>query len=252
MYPKKFFDTTQLNQKEGSCFLVMPFAPGFNRVFKLITKTLEEDLGLMCTRTDELLGGGNIIEDILRGMGESEIVVVDVTGRNPNVFYELGIAHMLKDVEKVILLSQEIDSIPFDLRPFRHIVYSTKNDGLEKLGIKLKDAVRAVVGEIHRIRLDTQVCGVLNDRLMGDDYCLYRFEALGGGYGDRSAKFRFKITRYAVHAQGEEERVIFHKGMGIQLGRVRRVPGTEWTLSLEQLGLDKYCLRVGRVDPADE
>ncbi len=74
----------------------MPFAAKFEPIFVAIKAALEADLGLACTRTKELLGGGNIIEDILRGIGESELVIVDVTGKNPNVFYELGIAHMSK------------------------------------------------------------------------------------------------------------------------------------------------------------
>ena len=104
-------------------------------------------------RTDELLRGGYIIEDILRGIGESEFVIVDVTERNPNVFYELGIAHMLKSVEKVILLSQNVEFIPFDLRPFRHIVYQKTNNGLEKLSRELEQAICSVTDKIHRIKL---------------------------------------------------------------------------------------------------
>jgi hypothetical protein len=65
---------------------------------------------------------GHIIQDILCKIGEAEIIIADLTGRNPNVFYELGIAQMVKNVKQVILLSQDAESIPFDVRVFRCII----------------------------------------------------------------------------------------------------------------------------------
>src|SRR5215207_7194635 len=121
MYPKTFF-AKERAVRPGTCFIAMPFAREFDAVFNCIKKTLKSE-DMTSIRTDELLGGGHIIEDILEGIATSEIVVADVTGRNPNVFYELGITHMCKEVDKVILLSQDVDAIPFDLRAFRHIVY---------------------------------------------------------------------------------------------------------------------------------
>src|ERR1044071_2895334 len=123
MYPKSYFSNSTAEPEPGTCFVVMPFSHDFDSVFETIQQSIQSDLGFACTRTDELVGGGHIIEDILRGIAMSELVIVDVTGRNPNVYYELGIAHMTKPVEKVILLSQDLDSIPFDIRQFRHIVY---------------------------------------------------------------------------------------------------------------------------------
>src|SRR5436190_11202447 len=129
----------------------MPFASKFDAVFRAIKDVIQRELGITCTRTDDLLGGGDIIEDILGGLATSELIIVDVTGRNPNVFYELGIAHMCKPVDKVILITQEIDSIPFDLRPFRHVVYKPSTAGLRKLSTQLRQAVDAVREKVHRI-----------------------------------------------------------------------------------------------------
>src|SRR5436305_6777126 len=102
MYPKSYFSNLTVEPDPGTCFVVMPFSRDFDPVFQAIQKSIQSDLGFTCSRTDELLGGGHIIEDILKGIAMSELVVVDVTGKNPNVYYELGIAHMSKPVEKVI------------------------------------------------------------------------------------------------------------------------------------------------------
>ena len=63
----------------------------------------------------------SIIDDICNSILGADVVVADCTGQNPNVFYELGIAHTLgKDV---ILLTQSIDDIPFDISHLRFIEY---------------------------------------------------------------------------------------------------------------------------------
>src|SRR5688572_3200559 len=144
MYPKTFFATFRDEFTPGTCFVIMPFAKEFTPTFKAIQKAVETDFGFTCTRTDELLGGGHIIEDILKGIASSELIIADVTGRNANVYYELGIAHMSKPVEKVILLSQGVDDIPFDLRQFRHIVYKPGTAGLNALARALSEAVSAI------------------------------------------------------------------------------------------------------------
>lgn len=243
MYPKAFFDASEVMPESGKCFLVMPFAKEFDTVYRFLKRVLEGDLGLTCVRTDELLGGGNIIEDILRELASSELVVVDVTGKNPNVFYELGIAHMCKPVEKVILLSQEIESIPFDLRPFRHIVYRASPQGLRAMSTALREAVGAVSEKVHRIILDRHHRGVLQEKLMGKDRCLYGFEVNGGFDGHNSAKIFLAVTRY-VMGKKMQATPIFTGGMGLQLGEREPIPDTEWTISFERVIDAGPCFRI--------
>ncbi len=124
MYPKDFFETHHTETKKGQCFVLMPFAEELTEIFGTIRDAVESnELNLICLRAKDLSGGGYILDDILKGIDESEVVIADLTSNNPNVFYELGIAHTRKDVEKVILLTQDMEAVPFDLRPFRCIVY---------------------------------------------------------------------------------------------------------------------------------
>lgn len=241
MYPKTFF-TTERQINESTCFIAMPFSSEFDAVFDCIKHTLDQE-NISATRTDELLGGGHIIEDILEGIATSELVIVDVTDRNPNVFYELGIAHMCKDVEKVILLSQNIESIPFDLRPFRHILYLNDAAGLQSLAEELRKSVVSVRSQIHRIFLNEENRGALPTKLMGRDHCLYSFEILDGFAGHDSAKFLLKVER---HIMGREHivEVVFEDGMGLSLGEVRPIPNTEWLISLESAPNRDACFRI--------
>jgi hypothetical protein len=248
MYPKTFF-ATERPIREGVCFIAMPFSKEFDPVFNSIKRALKNE-NLAVVRTDELLGGGHIIEDILEGIASSEIVVVDVTGRNPNVFYELGIAHMCKDVDKVILLSQDVESIPFDLRAFRHIVYSKSTGGLRTLADNLRNSVIAVRSKVHRIFLTDENNGVLPTKLMGSDHCLYSFEILDGFAGDDAAKFLLKVERHIMGKRRYAE-VAYKGGMGLMLGEVRRIPETEWSIGLEKAPNGQICFRITPHNPGN-
>jgi hypothetical protein len=75
-----------------------------------------------CIRADEVQKPNNIIKDIAQKLYNADVVIADLTGQNPNVFYELGVRHAL--VGKTIILSQSFTDIPFDLRGYRTIIYS--------------------------------------------------------------------------------------------------------------------------------
>jgi len=104
MYPKDFFTKSQIAERKGKCFVIMPFASEFDEIYGKIGEAMER-ARFTCSRADDIRRGGYIPEDVFRRMAEAEIIIADLTGNNPNVLYELGIAHTTKDVERVILLS---------------------------------------------------------------------------------------------------------------------------------------------------
>ena len=83
------------------------------------------------------------MEDIWKGINIANIIIADITNRNPNVFYELGIAHTLG--KKIILLTQNIKDIPFDLNRYRFICYENKINSYRSLETKLKDMIREII-----------------------------------------------------------------------------------------------------------
>jgi hypothetical protein len=121
-------------------FVLMPFDPQFNDVYQYGIKRPLSDLGIKCERVDEMQYVGGILEQVVRSIDSARFIVADMTGRNPNVFYEVGYCHALK--KDVILCTQSAEDIPFDLRGYNHIIYGGKISVLEEA---LRDRVLGVL-----------------------------------------------------------------------------------------------------------
>jgi len=107
--------------KKLNAFVLMPFAEEFKDVYKhLIFEELER-AGYIVIRADDIKSQNNIMSDVVKGIITSDLIIADLTGSNPNVYYELGIAHALD--KKVILITQAINELPFDLRSYRVVGY---------------------------------------------------------------------------------------------------------------------------------
>lgn len=102
-------------------FVLMPFNDAFTDIYKLGIKKTAEEAGLRAERVDEQLYSESMLERIYRQIDAADIIVADMTGQNPNVFYEVGYAHAKG--KHCILLTQNASDIPFDLKQHRHIVY---------------------------------------------------------------------------------------------------------------------------------
>jgi len=123
--------------------VMMPFASEFDNVYKALQATSKK-LALRCLRADDIWEHDAVIQDVVSLIHRSKIVICDCTGRNPNVFYEAGIAHTLgKDV---ILIAQNQNDIPFDLRHLRYLTYLNNNEGREQLKDKLSERIQTIMG----------------------------------------------------------------------------------------------------------
>lgn len=122
-------------QDERLLFVLMPFAPQFRKVYNTI-KNVVARLNLRCLRADEIFGPSAIMKDIWKSILSSKIIVAELTGHNPNVFYELGLAHCLG--KEVILISKSVDEIPFDLRHMRTVIYTDMKDLHQGLLVSVK------------------------------------------------------------------------------------------------------------------
>jgi hypothetical protein len=114
-----------------SAFVIMAFDPEFEAIYTDLVKPSLEQAGYEVTRADSIMSQQNILKDIIRNIASSDLIIAELTALNPNVFYELGIAHALR--RKTVLLTQSIDDLPFDLRSYRVIAYSTRFDEIGKL-----------------------------------------------------------------------------------------------------------------------
>ncbi|WP_240207082.1 hypothetical protein [Vibrio sp. CyArs1] len=110
--------------------VMMPFSPSLSSVYEAVQFAATEQ-GMQCTRADDIWQHSTIIQDIFSLIFKSTIVVCDFTGKNPNVFYEAGIAHTLG--KHVIPITQSEHDIPFDLQHHRYIMYLNNGEGIAEL-----------------------------------------------------------------------------------------------------------------------
>ena len=118
---KKLEKTTKV--KVGDiCFVMMPFADPIGSYYEKVYKPAIEKAGLKPVRADnEIFGSGKIIDQIWSEINSAKVLVAELTSRNPNVFYELGLSHALQ--KPVVLVSSNEEDVPFDLHHIRVIYY---------------------------------------------------------------------------------------------------------------------------------
>ena len=132
---------TQANQPRFLS-VMMPFSSDFNNVYTAIQNATEQN-GMTCARADNIWEEHAIIQDVVNLIVKAKVVVCDCTGKNPNVFYEIGIAHTLG--KEVILLTQNSDDVPFDLRHLRYIRYLNNEQGCEQLSEEISSRLQTIL-----------------------------------------------------------------------------------------------------------
>jgi len=131
-----------LASSSSLCFVIMPFSAEYDLVYHQLIKPAAETSGLKVLRADDIYSPGVITEQIRAAIHQSRICIADVSGKNPNVLYEVGIAHTLD--KTTILLSQSVEQIPFDLRAFRVVLYDMKK--IKRARENLVSAIQKILG----------------------------------------------------------------------------------------------------------
>jgi hypothetical protein len=135
-------EATQMPKHRGVvnrrlCFILMSFREQLEPVHKAIREAVVLDNGLVCERADDIYSAGIVIDEIWIKLCEAQIVIADVTGRNANVLYEMGLAHAIG--KEVVILAQATSDIPFDLQHRRVILYDPER--LDQLRIRLASTI---------------------------------------------------------------------------------------------------------------
>lgn len=131
-------------------FVLMPFAKEFDDVYKLGIKAVAKDLGVVAERVDEQIFSESMLERIYRQIDAADFVIADMTGKNPNVFYEVGYAHAKGKL--CTLITRTSDDIPFDLKHHRHLVYG---GSIQSLRDMLKAEIAWLKAETDKLRSST-------------------------------------------------------------------------------------------------
>jgi hypothetical protein len=99
----------------------MPFDPVSDQVFSVLIKPALSRSGYEVERADTSLDQQNILRTIVQGLETADLVVADISGKNANVFYELGLAHAMK--KPVVMLARTSNDLVFDVKNYKAIIY---------------------------------------------------------------------------------------------------------------------------------
>ena len=160
-----------MTDKEKRCFVIMPFGKygtdEFQRnlkIYQIMIKPVVEEMGYQSIRADELEHMGNITRDIIELLHESDLVIADLSGKNANVFYELGVRHALYRCGTIPII-RDGESLPFDIANYRAVFYSSELDGPEQFRKELGRRIGAFE-RLHERKSDNPVHDILGEKLI--------------------------------------------------------------------------------------
>jgi hypothetical protein len=135
------FENLQIVGATPKCFLIMPFASELDFVHRVINEVVNS-YGIDCQRADEVFLSRPVMDDVKQLIAAADLVIVDFTGRNPNVYYEAGLADAWR--KDWIVLAQTSDDMTFDVRHIRSIRYSNTMGADIRLRENLQEALQAL------------------------------------------------------------------------------------------------------------
>jgi hypothetical protein len=244
IYPQEFIESFLSHGTRNNAFVLMPFAGSFDDVYASIREACEAPTVLLsCSRADDFYGAGHIMEDILTGILSSEYIIADLTGKNPNVFYELGIAHSCKAASKVVIISENMDDVPFDLRHMRCIIYRNDPAGLRKLTRDLERSLLSDSRDVYRFVAAEGRSFEFRERLCGENRNFYNFTLDHLHVGNGAVKFALIVHRESLDEGNKTFEPDYHY---VEAGHAVNIPHTSWEVRLDRTARDHAYLTVQR------
>jgi hypothetical protein len=143
------------------CFVISPIGEEGSEMRERSDKVLEhiikppvEECGYECMRADEISEPGIITSQIIQHLIDDDLIIADLTGRNPNVYYELAVRHVVR--KPIVQVIQAGESIPFDVAGTRTIHVDHRDlDSVADCKLELVKQIRSV--EKDPSRVDTPI-----------------------------------------------------------------------------------------------
>ena len=132
-----------LGDVKNSCFVIMPFNSLFQSEYENIILPSLNELNIDCVRGDEIYSKQRIMDDIWLSIRNCRFVLAELTGRNPNVLYEVGLAHAIG--KPVIIITRNGEDVPFDLKDLRYLYYDVNEPFW---GENLKKGIKSLVSKV--------------------------------------------------------------------------------------------------------
>lgn len=128
-------------------FVLMPFRPELQPIYDDHIKSVARRLKMSIARADDFFSTQSVIDEIWSGIVRSKIIIADCTDKNPNVFYEIGIAHAIG--KPVILITQNAEDVPFDLRHRKYIPYEYTPRKIKEFEKQLNGTILEVINSVE-------------------------------------------------------------------------------------------------------
>lgn len=184
-------------------FVLMPFDPKFDDLYKFGIKEPASELDILAERVDEQIYSEGILERIYRQIELADVVIAEMTGQNSNVFYEVGYAHGKGKL--CIFSTAEADDIPFDLKHRRHIVHG---NSIKTLRERLIEELIWAKGEIENVQKSHIQVKL---QTLSGDLSKTKFWAEG------SVEFKVDLLNEAQKSSAEIEAAYFYSTKGWKL-----------------------------------
>jgi hypothetical protein len=228
----------------GYCLVLRPFPEEFTRVWDKVGELLKRDF--YWTDVKSLAGAGEIMPQVLSAIAQTDVVVVDISGGNPNVFYELGIARYAKGDKKVILVKQHDSPEYFDVSGTRYLEYEPSPEGIKKMVEELQVRIRAALEHTAWFLLaegETHIQGPLPGQ-NGD----YQFEVRavslsGGNPPPESVTLDLSVRVYPPSGGSSPDR----SQVRLQNKQTSEIPNLPWCLKFEYFEFDNHRSRKARI-----
>jgi len=152
-----------------TCFVIMPFGDKpdqegnpihFDEIYKSFIKDAVEELGIRCIRCDEIVQSGWIHSKMFNSINDADVVVVDITALNPNVFYELGVRHVLSR-NVTVIIRQPGTKAPFNIQGFNYVDYIPDDPvNLKLAAARIQEMIKNGIASVDNV--DSPVYEVLD------------------------------------------------------------------------------------------
>lgn len=136
------FSDASYARRSGKAFVVMQFTTPYQELYAEVIKPVAQDFDLEAYHAGEVYGPGIVLQDIVQGIVDAQVVIAEITPANQNVFYELGYAHALG--KPTILLAERGKTLPFDITGYRCVFYDNTIAGKSGVEAALRNHLRAI------------------------------------------------------------------------------------------------------------
>ena len=137
------FATYSADRYRSDILVLMPFTDALTALYQDHLKAVAQALQMTIARADDFFTGGQIMTEIWSAIVKANVLIADCTGRNPNVFYEIGLAHALG--KPVVLITRSSEDVPFDLRHYRYIQYEFTPRGMKSFEDTLTKTLKSTL-----------------------------------------------------------------------------------------------------------